>query len=366
MAFDIKKVPIFSVGVWNGRTFHKEDLMGMVNSYYKLKAAFPGWKPRLKITHDEEVSRKLLSTASAGYLANLEIVGDYLLADFLNVPDGLRPLIEGGAYTRRSVEISTYWEHKGEVFKNVIRACAFLGSEMPAVGSLQDISKVFGFSDEKEIETIDYSQDANNEVKCYYQDSSSNEPVSDSENGENKMEISEEKYQADIAKASAEAAKKALEDFKKQEAEEFAQKNEADSASKKAAQLKEAKELFDKLAIEKKITPAQAQTFTAAATGDNLDELKKIAESFSAAATTSETVTTPVSEAGKGEVKADAVAFAAMLDKCPEGTYKPSFLMEQVARHFMVEDKELTYEKAVLKAEASDLLKDAIAEASKD
>ena len=348
MGFSIKAVPIFSVGEWNGKDFTRDDLNAMCSSHYKLKAAYPGWRPHLKVTHDDDTSNKLLSAASAGEMSNFQVVGDFLVADFHNIPDGLRPFIANGSFARRSIELSPFWMHKGEVYTNVVRACAFLGSEMPAVGSLQDVAGLFGFAADKDIETIEYSQSGQDEVKLYQWDLSdsaaSGQKRESIENRESTQMSEQDKTfsQADVDALVAKAAEEALKKFKAE------QEQSAAAQQQTAAQEAAAKDIdaqFSKLAEEGKLVPAQAEMFAAIAKKDAgmLEPLKALAGTFNHS----------VLKEGAATAVGNTEAFKVDMTKCPDNVTKTSFALNAVAEYFQSKDAKLSLKDAMLKAEKS-------------
>lgn len=353
MGFNIQAVPIFSVGEWNGKTFGHDDLHAMVSSYYNLKAAFPGWRPRLKVTHNDKVSDALLSGISAGEMSNFRVVSDFLVADFSNMPDGLRPFIENGSLSRRSIELSPYFQHKGSIYPNVVKACALLGSEMPAVGSLQDISKLFNYSDETSIEKIDYSQQSEDDVKCYHWEYAAPEGASEA-SGETIMAdaktFTQDEVQALIKAAVDESYQKQNEQLETK-LQEFKSSIEADKKAEDEKKKKAAEEAFSKLAEEGKMIPAQVEVFKLAlekgVDAEALVELgKTLKHSF-------------LGEQADA-AKANEEKFSIDLDKCPAGVTVESYALNEVAVHFMSKDKELSLKDAMLKAEKSDEYKQAL------
>lgn len=135
--YDIPGREVFDVGTWNGYAWTDADLDEMVANFDALKAmgyAFP-----IKISHDPE--QRLISNSelpAAGYIARLYRAGSKLVADLTHVPGKVKDLIELGAYATVSAEIYPKVQLMGKLWKNVLATVAFLGGEIPAVGTLDD------------------------------------------------------------------------------------------------------------------------------------------------------------------------------------------------------------------------------------
>jgi hypothetical protein len=78
---------------------------------------------------------------AAGWLENLRVSGDQLLADLKAVPKKLADLIQTGAFRTRSVELApvTSQTRDGKEYDAVITGLALLGAKAPAVRTLDDI-----------------------------------------------------------------------------------------------------------------------------------------------------------------------------------------------------------------------------------
>lgn len=135
--FDIAGREVFDVGTWNGFEYSDQDLDEMVANFEALKAmgyAFP-----IKISHDPQ--QRLISNSelpAAGYIARLYRSGSKLVADLTHVPARVKELIDLGAYATVSAEIYPKVQLMGRAWNNVLSAVAFLGGEIPAVGTLDD------------------------------------------------------------------------------------------------------------------------------------------------------------------------------------------------------------------------------------
>lgn len=146
----LKGIEIFKVGEWNGYPFIIDDLNEMVKTFYEFGKE--RLKPFLKLGHSEE--QLLLQRdgyPSAGWVSDLRVVGDILLADILDVPKVLLELIDKKAYKRISVElmkdyIATPAESPtGErvLYPWLLTGIALLGADTPAVTTLSDIASLY-------------------------------------------------------------------------------------------------------------------------------------------------------------------------------------------------------------------------------
>jgi len=138
----IKGVEIFKTGVHNGDTYKVDDLRSMIAAADKV-----GFLPPLKLGHmDDADTKKLLKKegmAAFGWVKNLRVEGQKLLADFTDVPRRLGELIKKGAYKRVSAEI--YWNYKrgASTFPRALKAVALLGAEIPAITDLKDVEALY-------------------------------------------------------------------------------------------------------------------------------------------------------------------------------------------------------------------------------
>lgn len=145
MAKQLKNVEIFSVGNWKGSkeiNVTSQDLDDMIASFEQLSLPTEGYKPMLKLGHQDQ--QKYFGQAKGapalGFVERIWREGDKLLADFGNVPDALLALVEQRRYNQVSIEFYASVEHAGQTFKNVLTAVALLGAELPAVKGLKELA----------------------------------------------------------------------------------------------------------------------------------------------------------------------------------------------------------------------------------
>jgi hypothetical protein len=139
--FKIDGVEIFSAGVWNGDEYTMNDLQDMVQAFNETNL---GVKPFLKLGHDEE--QKLLQMdglPSAGWITNLYIKGDKLVADFSDIPKKIYELIKAKAYRKVSSEIFYNLKIKDKIYRRLLGAVALLGTDTPGVMNLSDILAMY-------------------------------------------------------------------------------------------------------------------------------------------------------------------------------------------------------------------------------
>ena len=133
---------VLSAGTWNKRTFTCEDLAKIAaNTMARLSYL----KPVLKIGHDDEQAlAKSAGLPAMGWMKDIRLVEDKLVATFAGIPEGLDKLL-GKAWKRVSCELLFGWRDP-ETGKplTVMSAVALLGEELPAVTNLADIAALYG------------------------------------------------------------------------------------------------------------------------------------------------------------------------------------------------------------------------------
>lgn len=136
----VRDVEILKVGTWDGAngtfTITREDLESAVEF---ARAGLLRPAP-LKIGHDDP---RFDGGPALGCLGNVRLVGDTLLADFVNVPVGLAKLLPH-AYRDRSIEgVFDYRDGTGRTWRFIVTACALLGERAPAVHTLKQLGELY-------------------------------------------------------------------------------------------------------------------------------------------------------------------------------------------------------------------------------
>lgn len=141
---DIPEMEIFRTGTHNGEPFDEKDLQEIADNFDALKSEI---RPKLKITHREK-QESLAGLASYGdvtrvYLRKLADGTTRLFASLASVPKEVAQWIKDRRFPERSIEI--YHKLKlgtksdDKIYRNVLKAIALLGSEMPAVSGMAPI-----------------------------------------------------------------------------------------------------------------------------------------------------------------------------------------------------------------------------------
>ena len=248
--YKIQGVEIFSAGTWNGDEYSLNDLKGMVDVFEMHKKAV---RPFLKLGHDE--NQQLLQNdglPAAGWIDRVYIVGEKLLADFIDIPKKVFELIQNKAYRKVSSEI--YWNLKiGDiVHKHMLGAVALLGADTPGVMNLNDILGMYkkqGFEELKTYAVLD-------EVDTRTYQITANLQGEDSMSTEERAKL-EADLKAEQEKAAAQGTELDVLKLFKAEAEKksLEMQGEIEKFRKEASDAKLAKYIAD-LKSEKLITPA--------------------------------------------------------------------------------------------------------------
>lgn len=136
MAKDILGIEVFAVGTWNYMKFVSEDLEAIAKNTNKLFEDNEH-KPPLKAGHDDYqtlLDGQYDGDPALGWIENLRVEDDKLLADLIGVPDIVVEAIEKKLYRTVSVELD-YIRHFGWI----LTAVALLGADLPAVKDIKDL-----------------------------------------------------------------------------------------------------------------------------------------------------------------------------------------------------------------------------------
>lgn len=138
------EMEIFRAGTHNKMEFDEADLETMASNFHALKDEL---RPKLKITH-REGQEKLAGLSSYGDVTDVYTRPGAdgkkrLFAKVANVPNQVREWIRDRRFPERSIELYPEFklgtEENSPTYKNVLKAIALLGAEMPAVTGMAPI-----------------------------------------------------------------------------------------------------------------------------------------------------------------------------------------------------------------------------------
>lgn len=155
---ELKGVEVCAVGFWKGDHYTHEDLEEIVNNWQELCKNKKVFDTRFKLDHgNQEITDGL---PAIGYITNLWKSGKKLFADISKVPNQIHDLIKVGAYKSLSPEIWFNRVFDGKRYRRVMTAISLLGDKLPAMETLNDITKLFY--------EVDYSLPGNGgELRAY-------------------------------------------------------------------------------------------------------------------------------------------------------------------------------------------------------
>lgn len=154
-------VQLFAPGVWNGLPFTPNDIAAM---HEDMTALIPLIRPYIKLGHD--VEQPLTDgMPRLGTMASTAVDSkDVLSADFNDVAALLGDLVQVGAYTRVSIELWSGPIVDGVRYRWLIESVAFLGAEVGAVTSIEDIPKLYRPKDEGEYTRVEFDEETRKQV----------------------------------------------------------------------------------------------------------------------------------------------------------------------------------------------------------
>lgn len=138
------EMEIFRPGTHNGDEFTEGDLDEIAANYHKLKDEV---RPKLKITHRDH-QESVAGLASYGDVVDVFMKKGKdglrrLFARLSNVPTEVMDFIKNRRFPERSIEIYPNFKlgtiESSPIYKNVLKAIALLGHEMPAVTGMEPI-----------------------------------------------------------------------------------------------------------------------------------------------------------------------------------------------------------------------------------
>ena len=145
---EISGAEIMRVGTWNGNRFTLKDIQDIASAAPEV-----GYVPPLKVGHDESIGAR-----AWGWIRNLRVAGDKLIADLMDIPETLAAIIRERGYDQLSAEVYLDLDRNGKRFRRALKAVALLGAEVPAVSNLKPLRELFA-DDSKEYR-VEYSDPA--------------------------------------------------------------------------------------------------------------------------------------------------------------------------------------------------------------
>lgn len=141
---ELNDVEILAPGKWQGNktiTITEKDIPEFIKSFEEISADKKlNYEPPAKLGHSED--QKILQAdgyPAAGWVSGLREKAGKLLADFRGVPKKLAEIIKAGGYKKVSAEFYKDYEIGGKKYPWVLKAVAFLGADIPAVKTIDDI-----------------------------------------------------------------------------------------------------------------------------------------------------------------------------------------------------------------------------------
>lgn len=135
---DIKNVEIMRTGVWNRDKFTLAHLKAMAENFKKLDYRVP-----VKLGHTRDPG-----APAYGWLANVRLAGEKLVADFTDVPAEIVEMIKKKMFDTVSSEIYFNLLREGKTYNRALKAVALLGANIPAVAGLKPLSSSLSFDDD--------------------------------------------------------------------------------------------------------------------------------------------------------------------------------------------------------------------------
>jgi cation transport regulator ChaB len=164
--YDLEGVEVFAAGTWKDSVgklhkFDKNSLQNIIEAFNELRGMVD---PPLKLGHS--IKQELLASGglpTAGWLDNLRIKGDKILADFKKIPSKIYKIIKNGGLKRVSPEIVYDYQAQpgGKKYPLFLEAAALLGIEQKAMKTLNDFVNVYS---EEIVNDVSFELDYNTAV----------------------------------------------------------------------------------------------------------------------------------------------------------------------------------------------------------
>ena len=213
-------VEVMSVGTWNGTPFTIDHLKSMADNFVALKGAI---KPPVKLGHSKDETGK----PALGWVADLKVQGNKLIAFLEDVPDLLMAAIKKKFYRRVSSEVFFNYTLNGKKYDRVFSGLALLGAETPAVKDLEDIQAYLTQNSHGSFERMEIyvSGDTDNNLNNH--------------EGGDEMPIEIEKLAAQVAEMQSKITALFSENTQLKADKETAEKKLVEEQNKAAEQFKE-------------------------------------------------------------------------------------------------------------------------------
>lgn len=156
----IRGVEILKPGTWNQTKFTKDHLQKIADNFQEQD-----WEVPVKLGHDPSPS-----APAYGWVRNIRVAGEKLVADFEDVPEKVFEMIKQKMFKNVSVEVFFNMERNKKRFDRALKAVALLGAQIPAVADLKPVTdsltEVTGAESVGEFEAeISVQDDESNVVK---------------------------------------------------------------------------------------------------------------------------------------------------------------------------------------------------------
>lgn len=232
--YDIKGLPFFKVGKYNGAEYKEDDLDKIVGNFTQLKESV---KPVLKLGHGSQKFLKDEGMPAAGWVTSIRKKGKILYADIVNIPKRIYELIKNKTYRRPSAEIYLdFKDDEGKKHGFTLSAIALLGADIPAVKSLPDIETMFN----GEIYTAT--------INCYNENYDRNKEgliMAEFTEEQAKEELEKVQQELETLKTEKENWATEKEDFEKENTDLKVKADKVDQLEEEAGQIEEKKKVED-------------------------------------------------------------------------------------------------------------------------
>jgi len=249
------KQEILAVGKWNNMQFTHADLKSIAASFASLNNVL---KVPLKLGHNDE-QPVTDGQPALGWVTDVEVIGDKLVAIFDHVPDIMMAAFEAKRYRSVSVELDLNVSHKGTTYDFVLTAVALLGADMPAVNVLNDLGALL--SRNSYLPQSDYvagRQASFSSINGNIQETI----MTPEEEAKLRQQLAEAQAKLTTEQANF-AALQSRSDKEKEEADaKFAKLEAEQKATRVTAARVHFTTMLETEVSEKRITPAQREAFT--------------------------------------------------------------------------------------------------------